>query len=723
MKRRNFLQVSALAGGGLMLGLVPEQGVAAEGAFAPNAYISIDGAGLVTLMAKNPDMGQGVKTSLPMLLAEELDVDFVRVRVLQAGADARMADQGSGGSQSVPQSWDQLRRAGAAARQLLMLAAAERWGVAIAELSTDRGQVLHAAGGRRAGYGELAPAAARLKAPDPAGLKLKPRTEFKLLGRRVAQVDSAEIVRGAPLFCGDQQRPGLLHAVIAKSPVFGAKPLSANLEQIRAMAGVRDAFLVEGDADALRPIPQDRPFRSLQPFVAIVATSTWAALKAKQALKVQWDDGAYKQHSSAAYRATALQRLAEPGELWRDDGDVPGELSRAAKVVEATYELPVLAHTTMEPMSCFAEPMPEGGLRFIAPCQFPGVAVLAVQAVLGVPADKVDMQIARLGGGFGRRFESDFVLEAGTIVQRMKAPIQLMYTREDDMRHDFYRPFGWQRLRGGLDAQGRLQALHVKHARHAFRDPVTPKLRASLYPARFVPNYRVEVAMVDSNLPAGAYRAPGSNLNAFMLESFTDELAHAAGQDPLAFRLALLGEDRELKEPDFSPTRMKDVLRLAAEKAGWGRKLPRGSGMGLAAYFSHGGYIAHVVELSVSRAGRVAVQRVTSAVDVGPIINLSGAEQQVQGSVIDGLSSSLWQEITIENGAAVQGNFDDNPHLRMPEVPPRIDVHFIQRDMAPAGLGEPAFPPLPPALGNAIFAATGKRVRSLPLRQHDLSWS
>ncbi|TDP58919.1 xanthine dehydrogenase family protein molybdopterin-binding subunit [Roseateles toxinivorans] len=723
MKRRNFLQVSALAGGGLMLGLVPEREAAADEAFAPNAYISIDSAGLVTLLAKNPDMGQGVKTSLPMLLAEELDVDFARVRVLQAGANARMADQGSGGSQSVPQSWDQLRRAGAAARQMLMLAAAERWGVAVAELSTDKGQVLHAPSGRRAGYGELAAAAARLKAPDPAGLKLKPRAEFKLLGRRVAQVDSAEIVRGTSLFCGDTQRPGLLHAVIAKSPVFGAKPLSANLEQIKAMAGVRDAFLVEGDADALRPIPQDRPFRSLQPFVAIVATSTWAALKAKQALKVQWDDNAYKQHSSAAYRATALQRLAESGELWRDDGDVPGELARAAKLVEATYELPILAHTTMEPMSCFAEPTLEGGLRLIAPCQFPGIAVLAVQAVLGVPAAKVEVQIARLGGGFGRRFESDFVLEAGTIAQRMKAPIQLMYTREDDMRHDFYRPFGWQRLRGGLDAQGRLQALHVKHARHAFRDPVTPKLRASLYPARFVPNYRVEVAMVDSNLPAGAYRAPGSNLNAFMLESFTDELAHAAGQDPLAFRLALLGEDRELKEPDFSPTRMKGVLRLAAEKAGWGRKLPRGSGMGLAAYFSHGGYIAHVVELSVSRTGGVAVQRVTSAVDVGPIVNLSGAEQQVQGSVIDGLSSSLWQEITVENGAVVQGSFDDNPHLRMPEVPPRIDVHFIQRDMAPTGLGEPAFPPLPPALGNAIFAATGKRVRSLPLRKHDLSWS
>ncbi|MDC6169014.1 xanthine dehydrogenase family protein molybdopterin-binding subunit [Paucibacter sp. XJ19-41] len=723
LDRRGFLRLSALAGGGLMLGFgVDDVEAVTPHSFAPNAFITITPAGVITLMAKNPDMGQGVKTSLPMLLAEELDVGLDQVRIVQAGHDAGMADQGSGGSESIPNAWEPLRRAGAAARLVLIQAAARRWAVPEAELSTERGQVLHAASGRRAAYGELADAAARLRVPTPDSIKLKPRSEFKLLGQRHANVDGAGFARGAPLFCLDQQRAGQLYAMVEKCPVFGGTARSANLAEIRRLPGVRDAFIVEGSAEPLRR-SADRNHHGLQPFVAVVASSSWAAIKARRALKVDWDTGAYGQHSSAGYREQALAALQRPGEVWRNDGDSTAALAQAARRVEAFYEFPLLAHCTMEPMSCLAEPLPDGGLALTTPSQFPDLVPVALHKVLGVPVDKVRVTIPRLGGGFGRRFELDFVLEAAAIALRVGKPIKLFYSREDDMRHDFYRPHGWQRMRAGLDAQGRVTAWETFALRHAFRDPVTPKLRAGLFPARFVPNYRVEVAMVDSNVPDGPYRSPGANSAAFVTESFVDELAHAAQQDPLAFRLALWGEDRELKAPDFDVGRIKAVLRLAAEKAGWGQVLPKGRGMGIAAYWAHRGYVAHVVEVAVSPAGELKVLRVVSAVDVGPIVNRSGAEQQVQGSVIDALSSTLHQRITLEAGAVVQGNFDDNPQIRMPEVPERIEVHFIERDIPPTGLGEPALPPLPPALCNAIFAACGKRIRSLPLRGQDLSWS
>jgi isoquinoline 1-oxidoreductase beta subunit len=362
-------------------------------------------------------------------------------------------------------------------------------------------------------------------------------------------------------------------------------------------------------------------------------------------------------------------------------------------------------------------------MRLYTPSQFPDTVAAAIEAVLDIPAAKLKIDIARLGGGFGRRFETDFVLEAVAIAQRMKTPIKLFVPRDSDTRHDFYRPFSFQQFKAGLDAKGQVAAFESHAIRLGFRNPVAPKGRSSLFPARFIPNYRLQLSVVESNLPPGPYRSPGANTSAFMIEGFIDELAHAAGQDPLAFRLNLLGDDRELKEPAFSTTRMKAVLRLAADKAGWGRKLPKGHGMGIAGYFAHQGYVAHVVEVEVSRAGQLKVRRVTAAVDVGPIVNRSGAESQVQGSVLDALSSTLAQEITLERGAVVQGNFDDTPHLRMPQVPAQVDVHFIERDIAPTGLGEPALPPLPPALCNAIYAASGHRIRRLPLSLHDLRWT
>lgn len=725
LSRRGFLQASSLAGGGLLLGL--SCGPAGSGTaytFSPSILIRITPDGVITLLAKNPDMGQGVKTSLPMLLAEELDVGLDQVKIEQAPWDARLSDQGAGGSNSILSAWEPLRRAGATARAMLLSAAAQRLKVPADQLSTARARVFHAASGRSLGYGELADAAARLPVPDAAQIKLKPRSAYTLLGTRVPGVDSAAMVRGAPLFCLDHDRPGQLHAVYEQCPQFGGAVVSANLAHIKSLPGVRDAFVLPGSADAMRRHPSVYGLSGYCPGVAIVASSTWAALKAKSVLQVVWQTLPDSQHNSRSEREQALALLIRDGaEVWRDDGDTRAALASATTVVEAIYEAPTLAHAALEPMSCLAEPMPDGGLHLITPSQQPANVPLMIEAVLGLPSQRVRVSIPRLGGAFGRRAESDFVLIAAAMALRMKLPIKLIYTREDDMRHDFYRPPVWQKFRAGLDAQGSIVAWHLHTVRHAFRDPTTPKLRATLFPARFIPNYRVEATMLSSPVPSGAYRAPGNNTNAFMLEGFLDELAHAARQDPLAFRLQMLGQDRELKEPDFDMARMKAVLHLAADRAGWGRILPRGTGLGLASQFSYGGYVAYVVEVSVTPAGRLRVQRVTAAVDVGQIVNLDGAEQQVQGSVMDALSSSLFQAITLDDGAVVQGNFDSYALLRMPDAPGRIDVHFVDSERAPTGLGEPGIPPLAPALCNAVFAATGKRIRSLPLSQHDLSWT
>ena len=720
--RRGFLQLSALAGGGLLMGVFAPAARAGAYAFSPHVLIQIRPDGTITLLAKNPDMGQGVKTSLPLLIAEELDVGLDQVRVEQAPWDARLADQGSGGSNSIASGWEPLRRAGAAARQVLVAAAAARWDVPAEQLGTERAQVIHAASGRRLGYGELADAAARLPLPDPAKVALKARANYRLVGKRTPGVDTAAIVHGAPLFCLDHHRPGQLHAVVELCPVFGGGVASANLGQIKAMPGVREAFVFEGTPGALQRHESIYGMTGCCPAVAIVATSTWLAMKAKRALRVQWDAGAHGDDSSARHRAAALALLERDGaEVWRDDGDARTALARAARVIEATYEAPALSHSPMEPMSCIAEPLADGGVHLITPSQIPETVPLMLQTALGIPSHRVRIDIPRLGGGFGRRSESDFVILAAAIALRVNAPVKLQFTREDDMRHDFYRAPVWQKLRAALDDQGRLAALHIHTVRHAFRDPVTPKVRATLYPAGFVANYRIEASVVDTNLPSGAYRAPGANTNAFVLEGFIDELAYAAGQDPLAFRLALLAtHDDKLVDPEFDGARMRGVLALAADKAGWGSPLPPGSGRGIAGYFSYGGYVAHVVEAVVDASGQVKVPRVTSAVDVGVVVNLDGAEQQVQGAVLDGLSSSLAQEITVENGAVVQGSFDTYPLLRMPQVPARVDVHFIESGHAPVGLGEAGLPPLPPALCNAIFAATGQRVRALPLSRQPL---
>ena len=728
LSRRDFLRVTALLGGGLAVGFGWREALAATSApdstpwvFKPNGFIRISPDGVITLVAKNPEVGQGIKTSLPMILAEELEVDFTKVRIEQAALDPQLGPQFAGGSLSTPMNYDLLRKAGATARTLLVEAAAQTWGVPAAECAAEAGTVVHRASGRRLTYGELATKAATLPLPDEKTVQLKEPGEFKLLGTRVGGIDNLAIVTGQPLFGLDQRVPGIKFAIYEKCPVFGGKALAANLDQIKALPGVRDAFILESKGD----------LNALLSGVAIVADNTWAAFSARKQLRVTWDEGAGAGQGTDTYAAAAAHPT-KPGKVMRQDGDIAVALASAAKQVEATYFYPYISHATLEPQNCTAWPTPEGGLEVLAPTQAPGGALDVAALVTGIPKEKIKIRFTRIGGGFGRRLRNDYVAECAAIALRIGGPVKLVWSREDDMHHDFFRPLGWHQLRGGVDADGRIVAWQDLFTTVGLTTDVEPGSSAGMspeeLPARFLAHYKLEQTVLNTVVPTGPLRAPGSNALAFVIQSFIDELAHAAGRDPLQVRLDLLGPDRLVpatgkNAPPYDTGRMKAVLRLAAEKAGWGKPLPRGSGQGIAFHFSHRGYVAEVVEVSVASDGTLRVLRVTAAVDAGPIMNLSGAEHQVQGSILDGLSSSLLQEITVEHGRVVQGNFDTYPLLRITEVPPMVDVHFIQSRNPPTGLGEPALPPLPPALGNAIFAATGKRVRALPLSRQDLRWS
>jgi isoquinoline 1-oxidoreductase beta subunit len=730
LTRREFLRVTALAGGGFALGFAVPGAIGAEAApaldntaraFTPNPFIKITPDGIITLLAKNPETGQGIKTSLPMIVAEELDVDFSKVVIEQAALRGDVGAQFAGGSRSTPDNYLLMRRAGATARAMLVEAAAQTWGVPAGELETKDGFVVHRATNRSLSYGQLATKAATLPIPDETKITLKRQDAFRVLGSRVGGVDNPAIVTGRPLFGIDQRLPGMLYAAFEKCPVFGGKVVSANLDRIKALPGVRDAFIIEGTAE----------INGLLPGVAIVAQSTWAAFSAKRQLQVVWDESAGEGHSTTAYAARAAALAASPGAPVRNDGDVAAAFASAAQVIEGAYFYPFLNHATLEPQGCTAWAH-DDGIEFWTTSQTPGAGQDLVARTLGVAKDKLKVNLVRGGGGFGRRLANDYMVEAAAIAQRVNAPVKLTWTREDDMRHCFYRPAGYHYLKGAVDASGRLAAWHNHFVSFGYRNTEKAASSAGLspdeLPARFVPHYRLEQSYIATIVPTGPMRAPGSNGLAFVMQSFIDELAHAGGRDPLDFRLELLGDDRVVppgpgqRGVPYDVARMKGVLRRAAAESAWGKKLPKGEGQGIAFHFSHSGYVAMVAEVAVARDGTLKVRRVTAAVDVGPIMNLSGAENQIEGSVIDGISAAWLQEITHERGRTVQSNFNDYPLLRSTETPV-VTTHFIQSKNPPTGLGEPGYPVVPPALCNAIFAATGKRVRQLPLTKTDLAWS
>ncbi len=710
--RRSFLKLTGWASGGFALAFYTGEDHSARahsGApFAPNAYVHVSNDNLVTIFAKNPEIGQGVKTSLPMIVAEELDADWTLVKVAQSPIDSVYGQQFAGGSRSIPNNWDVLRKAGATARAMLVAAAAQKWNVPASEITTDKNRAIHAGSKRRATYGELAELAASLPIPNENAIVLKTRKDYKLLGTRVSGVDNKDIVTGKPLFGIDQQLPGMVYAVYEKCPAHGGKVKSANVDTVKALPGVKDCFIVEGTSEATTGYPG----------VAIVATSTWAAFNAKKHLQIEWDESAAAKDSLSKLTAQAKELAKQPGaDKIKEIGNVDDAFNSAKKVVEGFYSYPFVSHAPLEPMNCTAW-FQGGAIEFWSPTQTPTAAVRLVATAAGVPPEKVTIHQTRVGGGFGRRLMNDYMCEAAMIAKRVEGPVKLMWTREDDMTHDFYRPGGFHSLKGAIDADGKISAWQNHFITFATGGrPVSGgAMQGTEMPGPFVPNFRLTQTKLPLATPTGPWRAPGSNSFGFVTQSFIHELSVAAGRDHLEVLLELLGEPRQLaaNEGGLHTGRAAAVIKLAAEKGGWGKKMPQGRGLGLAFYYSHAGHLAEVAEVSVDNNKKITLHKVVVAADIGPIVNLSGAENQAEGSVIDGFSTMMGLEIGFESGRVTQNNFHQYPLLRISHAP-KVETHFIQSDFSPTGIGEPALPPLIPAVINAIYAATGERVRTLPL--------
>ncbi|MBV8808505.1 MAG: xanthine dehydrogenase family protein molybdopterin-binding subunit [Acidobacteriaceae bacterium] len=746
--RRCFLRVTALSGGGMLLGAYIEPKVSAQPQAAPplepTSFVKIAPDGTVTLISRNPEIGQGVKTMLPMLIAEELEVDWTSVRVEQANFDAKYGLQTTGGSRAASNNWLPMQQVGAVGREMLIAAAAKTWGVPASECYAAHGRVYHRLTDRSMGYGQLATTAATLPIPDMKSVRLKQPSEYKIIGQSQAGVDIHDIVSGKPIFGIDFTTPGMLYAVYEKCPVYGGKVMSANLDEVKKMPGVRHAFVVESPLN-VGPVMEGDP--GLEPGIAIVADTWWQAQSARQKLNVKWDEGPGADQSSTGFAQRAEQLSKQPpNHTLKNDGDVEAAIKSSAKMVEAAYSYPFISHAPLEPRNCSAH-FRDGKLQIWSTTQQPARGRALVSKILGIPEGDISINLLRAGGSFGRGLTNDYMVEVSAIAKQIGVPVKLVWSREDDMMHDYYRPGGFHFLRAGLDSSGKAVAWSNHFVTFGDGDHYSPSasIAPGEFPAGFIPNYSLNTSLMPLRLKTGALRAPGANAISFVMQSFVDELANAAGKDPLEFRLELLGEPghqivneaakpkvenepaptRNASRPQaYDVARMRGVLQLVAEKSGWGkRQLPKGTGMGVAFHYSFQGYFAHVAEVSVTANQALKVNKFWACGDVGSqIVNPSGAQAQVQGAIIDGLSELMHQEITLEQGRVVQKNYNQHMLLRLTQAP-QIEVHFLKTENAPTGLGEPALPPVIPAVCNAIFAATGQRIRTLPLANSGYSWA
>ena len=736
--RRSFLKASALSGGGLLLGFnwlagctpdTPEQALRLPKEwFGINGYLKIADTGLVTIMSPNPEIGQNVKTSMPMIVAEELGVDWKDVRVEQAPLNTELfTRQLAGGSQSIRQGWKSLRMAGATARRMLEQAAADRWQVPVSEVRTELGIVHHEPSGKTAHFGELAAAAVTVEIPEE--VELKANSSFNIVGTSRRNVDGLAIVTGKPLFGLDYSVPGMLYAALVVPPAFGQRLADAKLDAARGMPGVRDVFRFES-----YPSDLDTQWCDVSAFtdlIAVVGDSTWQVLQARKALELEWEDAPAREktvpffgreltvrtpsgrENSAQHeeRMEALSILPQDRDARdkpvRNDGDVDAAFARAAVILERTYTAPFLAHNTMEPMNFFADVSAERA-TLVGPVQTPEFMEKTVAARLGMSLEQVDIQMTRMGGGFGRRLYGHFLVEAAVISQRVGAPVKLVYSREDDMRFGCYRPAYHARYKAGLDANGKLIAWQVR----AGGIPESP-LAANRFPAGAVAHYRAEQWELPSNITTGAWRAPRSNFIAGAEQAFLDEVAEAAGVDPIDFRLQLLEQARTNpvgENNDYDAERYAGVLAEAKARAG---AVPAGSSRGVSAYFCHNSYVANVLDLHMND-GEPVVDKVLAVVDCGIVVNPDAATNMVEGGTVDGIGHALYSGLSFTDGKPDQENFDSYRLIRHHEAPAEIEVHFIDNGIDPTGLGEPPFPPIVGAVANALYRATGKRVYKQP---------
>lgn len=734
--RRSFLKTSVVAGGGLVLGFswlagckpskeevleMPEEW------FDINAFLKIGDNGVVTIMAPNPEFGQNVITSMPMIVAEELDVDWKNVIVEQAPFNAEKYGrqfQFTGGSQGIRRGWEGLRMAGASARHMLRQAAAQTWQVPAAEITTAAGVLYHETSGKSAGYGKMASAAAKVDVPEE--VELKSVKDFKIVGTSRKNVKGKEIVTGKPMFGIDYQREGMLIAMIAHPPAFGLKLKSFDDSAAISMPGIKDIFTIKTYNDDYEwGIFDTNTFPEL---VAIVGESTWQVMNARKALNIEWESipdstrtlnffgnrqtvqipGGLE--NTTDHIAQMEKMAAKPGETPRKDGDPEAAFKNAAKVIERSYSAPFLAHNCLEPMNFFAY-VTEDKAELVGPTQAPEFMENTLAARLGLPAEKIDIQLTRMGGGFGRRAYGHHMVEAALISQKVKAPVKLIYSREDDMTFGIYRPAYHMTYRAALDADNNLIAFHVKGGgipEHS----VFP----NRFPAGAVDNYLAEAWKIDSNITIGAFRAPRSNFTAGVEQAFLDEVAEVAGKDPIEFRLELL--ERAKNNPvgennDYDPDRYAGVLKLVRDKSGWGKGTPSGVSRGVAAYFCHNTYAAHVLDLVIEN-GKPVVQKVCCAIDCGIVINPDAATNMTEGAIVDGIGNAFYGAMTFKDGVPEKSNFDKYRMIRMSEAPKEIEVHFVQNDIDPTGMGEPPFPPIFGAVANALYKATGKRFYDQP---------